>query len=74
MTDNFSDSFDFITRHIGPNDEEQNAMLASLGYKDMASFINAVIPDVIRQDHAPNGIRRTSLPSSTAHSAEAINE
>jgi len=55
MTDNFSENFsdskDFIPRHIGPNAMEQQAMLESLGYKDMTSFIQAVVPDVIRQQH-----------------------
>ncbi len=52
MTDIFDDSHDFISRHIGPNAYEQHDMLAALGFKDMTAFIQAAIPDVIRQEHA----------------------
>ena len=52
MTDYQSDSRDFLPRHIGPNAEEQAAMLAELGYRDMRSFLDDVIPAAIRQDHA----------------------
>jgi glycine dehydrogenase len=43
---------EFISRHIGPSEQEQQAMLASLGYSDMASFVDAVVPEAIR-DRAP---------------------
>ena len=39
---------EFIRRHIGPSEADQQAMLSSLGYEDMASFIGAVVPDNIR--------------------------
>jgi glycine dehydrogenase len=39
---------DFCHRHIGPNGEQQQAMLAALGYADMAEFIAAVVPESIR--------------------------
>ena len=45
----YSDSHDFLPRHIGPNTEEQQQMLAALGYTDMAAFIDDVIPASIRQ-------------------------
>ncbi len=35
---------DFIGRHIGPRDGEKAAMLKSLGYDEMASFIADVVP------------------------------
>ncbi|PCJ90590.1 MAG: glycine dehydrogenase (aminomethyl-transferring) [Porticoccaceae bacterium] len=39
---------EFIRRHIGPSEADQQAMLSSMGYEDMASFIGAVVPDNIR--------------------------
>jgi len=41
---------DFMPRHIGPNAEEESAMLASLGYQDIAGFLEDVIPETIRQE------------------------
>ena len=38
----------FAPRHIGPNDEEIGAMLASLGYGTMEAFIADVVPASIR--------------------------
>lgn len=38
----------FIPRHIGPNAEEQQAMLATLGYQSLDAFVDAVVPDAIR--------------------------
>lgn len=35
---------EFIPRHIGPTSEAQAAMLKELGYADMDSFIDAVVP------------------------------
>ncbi len=43
-------SNEFIHRHIGPSVEDQQAMLASLGYENMAAFIDAVVPGSIRSD------------------------
>ncbi len=40
----------FISRHIGPNQEEQKQMLSALGYSDLDKFINAVVPAEIRVD------------------------
>ena len=39
---------DFISRHIGPSDTEQQAMLAKLGYASRAALIDAVVPANIR--------------------------
>ena len=43
---------EFVGRHIGPPLEDQQAMLSELGYSDMTSFIDAVVPENIR-DRAP---------------------
>ena len=37
----------FQDRHIGPTHTDESAMLASLGYKDLSSFISAVVPSNI---------------------------
>ena len=39
---------DFISRHIGPSDAEQAAMLSKLGYPTRAALIDAVVPPNIR--------------------------
>jgi glycine dehydrogenase len=38
----------FLTRHIGPNDDEIREMLDSLGYESMDSLIDATLPRDIR--------------------------
>ncbi len=43
---------EFVARHVGPAESEQRAMLAAMGYGDMDSFIDDVVPEVIR-DRAP---------------------
>ncbi len=40
---------EFISRHIGPNAEDQAAMLALLGYASRAALMNAVVPAGIRR-------------------------
>ncbi|MFT7387638.1 MAG: glycine dehydrogenase [Candidatus Endobugula sp.] len=35
---------EFSARHIGPGSSDQQAMLATLGYDDMATFISDVVP------------------------------
>ncbi|HEB27527.1 MAG TPA: glycine dehydrogenase (aminomethyl-transferring) [Porticoccus sp.] len=45
-------SNEFIRRHIGPSAVDQQAMLESLGYEGMDSFISAVVPDNIRSSHS----------------------
>lgn len=47
-----TNSNEFIRRHIGPSESDQQAMLQSLGYNNMADFIGAVVPDNIRSDSA----------------------
>lgn len=39
----------FSHRHIGPNQQEQQTMLTSLGFTSMAEFIAQVVPENIRQ-------------------------
>ncbi|SFN04394.1 glycine dehydrogenase [Formivibrio citricus] len=41
---------DFIRRHIGTTDAEQQHMLAAIGYESRQTLIDAVIPAVIRRD------------------------
>ncbi len=38
----------FVRRHIGPDAEEQQTMLASLGYDSLADLVFAAMPDRIR--------------------------
>ena len=38
---------DFTSRHIGPNQYQIQTMLLELGYKDLDSFIKAVVPENI---------------------------
>jgi glycine dehydrogenase len=40
---------DFIRRHIGPGESEQQAMLATLGLDSLDALADAVVPDSIRQ-------------------------
>jgi len=37
----------FQDRHVGPTHRDEEAMLKALGYKDLESFINAVVPSNI---------------------------
>ena len=38
---------DFIKRHIGPSDTEQNFMLKELGFKNLDELINKTVPEKI---------------------------
>src|SRR5436190_13590496 len=38
----------FVSRHIGPNDDEIAAMLRAIGFEDFDSFIDATVPKDIR--------------------------
>ena len=42
----------FAARHIGPDADEQAAMLAALGYPTRAALIDAVVPAGIRRKSA----------------------
>ncbi len=46
----------FIARHIGPNEEQQQQMLDSLGYKSLAEFIAAVIPQNLLSKTGTTGL------------------
>ena len=59
----------FVDRHIGPNDYQINTMLLELGYKDLDSFISAVVPKNI---HIKGQIEN-SLPVGISE-VDAINE
>ncbi|HET9132848.1 MAG TPA: aminomethyl-transferring glycine dehydrogenase [Gemmatimonadales bacterium] len=39
---------DFAARHVGPRADDLRAMLATLGYDDLDTFIDAVVPEGIR--------------------------
>ncbi|MFH4356134.1 MAG: aminomethyl-transferring glycine dehydrogenase [Neisseriaceae bacterium] len=39
---------DFVSRHVGMSPQEQQLVLASLGFSDWESFISAVIPSSVR--------------------------
>ena len=43
---------DFARRHIGPDRSERTRMLAEVGFDDMASLLDAVVPESIRS-HEP---------------------
>jgi glycine dehydrogenase len=50
MTKTTPNNNEFIARHVGPNIDEQHAMLAALGYKDLDTFLSDAIPDAIHQN------------------------
>jgi glycine dehydrogenase len=50
MTKKISNNHEFLARHVGPNLDEQDVMLATLGYKDLNAFLSDVIPDAIHQN------------------------
>jgi glycine dehydrogenase len=41
---------DFAARHVGPRPDDIRAMLEALGYEDLDTFIDAVVPAAIRLD------------------------
>lgn len=41
---------DFIQRHIGPSQKQQNAMAQTLGYSDMDALIDDTVPAAIRRE------------------------
>ena len=45
MSDNRS--IEFIQRHIGPSEDDQNKMLSYLGHSSMEEFINKIVPQKI---------------------------
>lgn len=64
--DSLSADRDFVRRHIGPGDSEQQKMLKSLGYKNVEELVAAVIPSSILQrdsidNDMPAGISEQKL-------------
>ncbi len=60
---------EFIDRHIGPSGPAVDTMLMELGYRDLNSFIQSVLPDSIAlSEHLSD-----SLPSAVSES-QVINE
>src|SRR6184192_2769171 len=57
----------FVHRHIGPNQQEIDAMLAKVGFENLDALIDAAIPKNIRLD------RRLDLPEAKSES-EALAE
>jgi len=43
---------EFVQRHIGPDDDDRAAMLATIGLTSMASLIDDVVPESIRMHEA----------------------
>lgn len=48
MTINLGTANQFIARHIGPRDTDEQAMLATLGFDSLEAMSAAVIPDSIK--------------------------
>jgi len=60
----------FVPRHIGPDADEEQAMLAVLGYPSRAALIDAVVPTGIRRpDRLPMGDFTEARDESTALAA-----
>ncbi|MFS4459571.1 aminomethyl-transferring glycine dehydrogenase [Bdellovibrio sp. HCB2-146] len=50
-THDFSPKNEFISRHIGPQDSDIQAMLKTLGFNSLEDMAKAIIPAQIRTDH-----------------------
>ena len=46
-----SREFSFVDRHIGPSRDAIDTMLMELGFADLGSFIDRVLPDSIKMSH-----------------------
>src|SRR4029077_19718968 len=44
----------FVERHVGPNEEELQEMLAQVGHHSLDSLIDATVPEAIRSDDKLN--------------------
>jgi glycine dehydrogenase len=44
----------FVRRHIGPNQEESDAMLAKVSFENLDALIDAALPKNIRMDRPLN--------------------
>ncbi|MCE1160480.1 MAG: glycine dehydrogenase (aminomethyl-transferring), partial [Burkholderiales bacterium] len=56
----------FTSRHIGPNSAEQQRMLKTLGYDNLDTFIDAVIPSNIRRTNFNVGAFTQGLSEESA--------
>lgn len=56
----------FTSRHIGPNSAEQQRMLKTLGYDNLNTFIDAVIPSNIRRTNFNVGAFTQGLSEESA--------
>lgn len=52
--DAISDAEDFSRRHIGPDPDQQRAMLAALGAADLERFLAAIVPENIQTREPPD--------------------
>ena len=50
---------DFVRRHVGPSDEEQEGMLKVLGYESLDELVDAAVPEACGAS-----ARSVSLPPS----------
>ena len=48
----------FVGRHIGPSAEDQQAMLATLGYASLDDLLTAALPDGVRAPTSAQSRRR----------------
>ena len=73
MTQSLS-SASYLDRHLGPNQEEREAMLRRIGYSSLDALIDAAVPagirdveqislEPIRKNHRYISIRRKNLKS-----------
>ncbi|MFV1989801.1 MAG: aminomethyl-transferring glycine dehydrogenase, partial [Acidimicrobiales bacterium] len=51
MTANPTNLGEFVSRHIGPNDSDTQAMLAELGLDSLESLVDDAVPGAIRQNN-----------------------
>lgn len=56
----------FVRRHIGPNQEEIDAMLAEVGFENLDALIDAAVPKNIRLD------RQLKLPAAKSESEALV--
>ena len=51
LFDEFPDADAFRDRHVGPQDQDLQAMLAALGADDLDRFVADILPESIRLPH-----------------------
>ena len=65
----------FLQRHLGPGEEEQQRMLAALGYSDLDAFVADVIPaDILDPDPPADALPRGCDEATAMHDLRAISE